>query len=61
MFSVHFFLADHVYGDQEMHSEVRRRCMDYMVNSHAKKYKYNIHVILFNPLTPVQFFSLLNR
>lgn len=24
-------VADHVYGDQEMHSVVRRHCMDYMV------------------------------
>ena len=23
--------AEHVYGDQEMHSVVRRHCMDYMV------------------------------
>lgn len=26
-------VADHVYGDQEMHSEVRRRCMDYMLKN----------------------------
>ena len=25
--------AEHVYGDQEMHLEVRRHCMDYMVCS----------------------------
>ena len=24
-------LADQVYGDQEMHSIVRKHCMDYMV------------------------------
>ena len=28
---MHFVSADHVYGDQEMHSVVRRHCMDYMV------------------------------
>ena len=26
-----FLVADQVYGDQEMHTEVRRHCMDYMV------------------------------
>lgn len=25
-------LADQVYGDQEMHSVVRKHCMDYMVS-----------------------------
>lgn len=28
---LYFVSADQVYGDQEMHSEVRRHCMDYMV------------------------------
>lgn len=26
-------VAEHVYGDQEMHSEVRRHCMDYMLKN----------------------------
>ena len=26
------FSADQVYGDQDMHSVVRKMCMDYMVN-----------------------------
>ena len=26
-----FFLADQVYGDQDMHHVVRQHCMDYMV------------------------------
>jgi len=26
------FLAEQVYGDQNMHDEVRRNCMDYMVS-----------------------------
>ena len=46
MLSEHlFFSADHVYGDQEMHSEVRRRCMDYMVST---TYYYLTHWLLCN-------------
>lgn len=30
--SVVDILAYHIYGDQEMHGQVRRLCMDYMVN-----------------------------
>ena len=30
------FSADQVYGDQEMHSIVRKHCMDYMVKNFPK-------------------------
>ena len=30
-------VSDQVYGDQEMHSTVRKHCMDYIVSKNASK------------------------
>ena len=29
-----FVLADHVFGDQDMHGVIRQNCVDYMVRIH---------------------------
>lgn len=32
-----FYIADQVYGDQDMHDVVRKQCMDYLVSQFKNK------------------------
>lgn len=42
-------VSDQIYGDQEMHSMVRKHCMDYIVSQHYALYLLK-RVSMFNRL-----------